>query len=364
MFICHLDTEAGFRGGQQQVLWLMEGLRAHGVQQRLLTAKGSDLARRAAKSGLEVVELTHSRPWHPLAWKAVARATAEPDCILHAHASHAHRLSWHAVGDRVPIVVTRRVDFPVGRNWFSSRVYRGQGQHYIAISTAIRDILIVGGVPATKIRVVHSGVRPERLAKHGGAAVRRELGLTNASPLIGCTAALVDHKDPLNLVEALAHVRRELPHAAVLWAGEGYLGSTIHERTTYLGIDKAFVLAGWREDVGAILDAIDLFVMPSHLEGLCTSLIDAQALGIPCVATRAGGIPDIITEGVNGLLVPPRDPAALAKAIISLWRDEPLRAKFAAQGPTVVRERFSVEQMVKGNLQAYREVLGKTPSAS
>jgi glycosyltransferase involved in cell wall biosynthesis len=364
MFICHLDTEAGFRGGQQQVLWLMEGLRAHGVQQRLLTAKGSDLARRAAEAGLEVVELAQSRPWHPSAWKAVALAARGQNTLVHAHASHAHRLAWHAVGGRVPIVVTRRVDFPVGRNWFSRRVYRGEAQHYIAISNAIRDLLISGGVSPSKVRVVHSGVRPERLAKHGGAAVRRELGLTGASPLIGCTAALVDHKDPLNLVEALILVRHELPQAAVLWAGEGNLRSTIQERATHLGVDKDFVLAGWRGDVGAILDAIDLFVMPSHLEGLCTSLIDAQALGIPCVATRAGGIPDIITEGVNGLLVPPRDPAVLAEAIISLWRDETLRVKFAAQGPTIVRERFSVEQMVEGNLQTYREVLGRTPSAS
>ncbi len=364
MIICHLDTEAGFRGGQQQVLWLMEGLRAHGVRQKLLAAKGSDLARRAAEAGLEVVQLASSRPWHPAAWRAVALASAGPHTLVHAHASHAHRLAWHAVGGRVPIVVTRRVDFPVGRNWFSRRVYRGEGQHYIAISSAIRDVLAAGGVPAPNIRVVHSGVRPDRLARQGGAAVRAELGLTNASPLIGCTAALVDHKDPLNLVEALARVRRELPNAAVLWAGEGYLGSTVDERSATLGIKEAFVLAGWRDDIGAILDAIDLFVMPSHLEGLCTSLIDAQALGIPCVATRAGGIPDILADGVNGSLVPPRDPAALANTLIELWRNESLRANYAARGPVVARERFSVGQMVEGTRQVYREVLGKTPSAS
>jgi glycosyltransferase involved in cell wall biosynthesis len=116
---------------------------------------------------------------------------------------------------------------------------------------------------------------------------------------------------------------------------------------------------GYRNDATALLPALDLFVMSSHMEGLCTSLMDAQAVGLPIVATMAGGIPEIVEDGITGILVPPRDPAALATAVSRVLTDQALRRTLGEAGLRRAGERFDLADTVEGTLGVYRRVLSE-----
>jgi glycosyltransferase involved in cell wall biosynthesis len=252
--------------------------------------------------------------------------------------------------------VTRRVDFVPRRHVFNQWKYGRSVSLFVAISTAIRDILLAFGVPLERLRLVPSGVDFARAPEGAGAAVRREFGVARGQPLVGNVGALVDHKGQRYLVEAAALVLRERPDARFAIVGEGELESDLKARAKALGLGDRLLFTGFRRDVPAILEALDLFVMSSHLEGLGTIVLDALAAGKPVVGTRAGGIPEIIEHESHGLLVPPRDAAALAAAILRVLADPALAARLASQGRARALEGFSADAMVAGNLAVYREL--------
>ncbi|MBI5153752.1 glycosyltransferase [Candidatus Poribacteria bacterium] len=364
MNILHLDTEKGFRGGEQQVLSLMRGLQQRGATQIVVTRPASELGERARAEGYNVRVSPGAQPWDPRAlWHVFWLVRSEKIDVVHAHTANAHTLGYLAAR-RAPLVVTRRVDFPIGPDRFSRRKYAAAGQHFIAISTRVRDVLIEGGVPAERITIVPSGIDPARFA--GGASraeMRRLWKVEGEGPAIGFIGALVDHKDPLNLVRAAPRILSKLPGARIVFVGEGDLRMKLETKVRELNLLGRVLFTGWQQDVGPCLSAFDMFVMPSRLEGLCTSLLDAQAVGLPCVACRTGGIPDIIEDGVNGLLVPAEDQRALAEAVIRLWQDSELRHAFGEAGPLRVHERFTTQRMVEGNVKVYQCVLNPQPVA-
>lgn len=354
MKILHIDTEKGFRGGEGQVMTLLRGLAARGIDQALMAAEGEELARRASAEGFDVIgvsSLTKALP-------SRAKAPSGFD-LVHAHTGNAHTLALKLFAGRAPILVTRRVDFPVKRNYFSRRKYTHPQVHFIAISNAIAEVLKQGGVDPARIAVVPSGVDPTRFrGATGRDRLRREWSIEEPGPVIGFIGAYVDHKDPLNLIRAAAKATTLPRTARFVFVGEGQLRAAMEEQVRRLNVGNRVLLTGWREDIGDCLAAFDMFVMPSKLEGLCTSLLDAQAVGLPCVACAAGGIPDIITEGENGLLVPPQNAETLSEAIERLWNNEAMRAKFHAEGPRVVEARFSIERMVQGSIDIYGQLVG------
>ncbi|MBI1292564.1 glycosyltransferase [bacterium] len=360
--ILHVDSEMGYRGGQRQVQLLIEGLLARGHDCALVCPEGSALHKLAGERGWTVYP--YRRPIlgvrNPLLHAAVRgfARTWRPD-LVHAHSGNGHSLAVSAFIGKLPVISTRRVDFAVGGNWFSRRKYTRPGQRFIAISSAVRDILIAGGVAPANIDLVYSGIDTTRVAGGDGTTLRSEwLGGTEG-PLIGFIGALVDHKAPWILAEAMPTVRRSIPGARLVFVGEGSERPRIE--TIAAASDAGVLLAGWRDDVADCYAAFDLFVMPSKLEGLCTSLVDALAADVPCIASRAGGIPDVIADGESGDLVPPLDPEALARAIVALWNDPERRARYQQAGVERVRRLFTADAMVEGTLRAYRNLLPVPP---
>ncbi len=170
------------------------------------------------------------------------------------------------------------------------------------------------------------------------------------------------HKGQKFLVEAAAIVVREMPEARFLLIGEGELHDALEHQIKHLHLAQHIVLTGFRADVLGVLKGLDLFVMSSVTEGLGTALLDAMALGRPIVATRAGGILEVVLHGETGLLVPPRDAPALAAGILDLLRDPERRRRLAAAGLARVRDRFSVDRMVEGTLAVYVGLAGTSPA--
>jgi glycosyltransferase involved in cell wall biosynthesis len=228
----------------------------------------------------------------------------------------------------------------------------------IAISQCIEKVLVASGVPAAKLRCVHSGIDPapyQQPADRGW--VCREFGLAESDSLVGMVAQLIPRKGHAVLLEAMEQLRTDHSNLRVLFFGRGPLAASLQEEITRRNLASRMQLAGFRPDLPRIVPALDLVVHPALAEGLGVALIQAAAAGVPIVGARAGGIPEIVHHEQNGLLVEPGDASGLAQAIDRLLADRALRRQFGAEGRSLVARQFTYEQMVTGNLAVYRELL-------
>ena len=272
-----------------------------------------------------------------------------PD-IVHAHDARAHALALAAlIGLRhIPLVVTRRVGFiPRGRLKYGPRVAR-----FIAISYAVRDALVRGGVPEPRISVVYSGVPTPRVV--APRAWRAELGWPSDAVVCGIVGAMTAEKGLALLSDIAAHMPAEARQSTRLLM----LGGQARGHTDIGGL-KAF-RAGFIDEIHPAMAGLDTLWHPSSAEGLGTSVIDAMALAVPPVAFAVGGLPELIEHDVSGLLVPPADVGAFARAVARLVLDPHERHRLAAAGPERAA-RFGVAPMIDGTAAVYARVLGVAP---
>jgi len=361
--VAHLDSGRDWRGGQAQVLLLMEGLERHGVSNLLLAPRAPLLAR-ARERGIE------ARVWRPRGdldlpalWQArtaLARARAE---VVHCHDARAHALGVPAArlaGARA-VVVSRRVAVAVGRGPWSALKYRMPVDRYLCVSHGVMEAMRVAGVPQEKLVRIASGVEPPGAEPARG--LRALAGLPEGVPVVATVAALTAEKRHRDLLAAAARVIAERPQVHFVWLGDGPLRRELEVERDRLGLGRAVHLLGFRSDAAALVRGATLVALASDLEGIATSLIEAQAAGVPVVATRVGGIPEVVEDGVSGRLVPPRDPQAMAAALIELLSD-PQRARvMGAKGIERAGE-FHIDRTVDRTLEEYLALTGRAPRAA
>ncbi len=365
MFSLHVDTARTWRGGQNQVLVTLMGLRALGHRTMLVAHAAGELRQRA-REGLDLVPLAPKTEMDLAAAWRLSRLIRQlgPD-VVHAHDPHgvamaALALSMSTQPSKPPLIAARRVDFRLRGSALSRWKYR-QVDCFICASEAIRQMLIADGVEADRAVTVHEGIDLGRVDAAPRLNLHEEFWLPHQAPLVGNVAALVPHKGQRHLVEAAALAVREVPDARFVIAGEGELRAALERQIKDRHLEKHVLLAGFRPDVLSLHKAFDIFVLSSVTEGLGTSLLDAMACGKPIVATTAGGIPEVVVDGETGILVPPRDPEAMARAIVTLLTDDALRRRMGEAGLARVRERFSAERMVQDTLEVYGRVAGRLP---
>ena len=366
MFSLHVDTARTWRGGQYQALLTVLGLRRRGERAALAAQPRGELFRRAAEGGdLHPLALRGDLDLHA-AWR-LSRLIRDlaPD-VLHAHDAHAIAVASLAralAGRRAapPLVASRRVDFHIRGNAFSRWKYR-QVDRFICASSAIRDMLAADGVPPKRTTIVHEGIDIDRIERAPRLDLHREFDLPPGCPLAGNVAALVPHKGQRHLIDAAALLVRRVPDARVLIVGAGELAGALARQIRRLNLDGRVILTGFRADVPSVLKGLDLFVMSSVTEGLGTSVLDAMAAGLAVVGTRAGGIPESVLDGQTGLLAPPGDAPALARAIAHLLQDTVQRQAFGAAGRRRARAAFSAERMVDETAATYAALAGARPS--
>jgi glycosyltransferase involved in cell wall biosynthesis len=253
-------------------------------------------------------------------------------------------------------VASRRVDFHLKRHAFSRWKYR-HVDVFIAASRLIATILEQDGISADRVEIVHDGVNVHAIERVPGVDAHAAFWLPHGAPLVGNAAALAGHKGQKHLVAAAALVIREIPDARFVIVGEGELRDALEHQIAALGLERHVLLAGFRKDVIGLMKSFDLFVMSSITEGLGSAILEAMACERAIVASNTGGIPEAVKDGDTGLLVPPRDEAALAAAIVSLLQDSEKRRALGAAGHERVLSEFSVEQLVAGTVVAYESRL-------
>jgi len=367
--VLHVNTERTWRGGEQQTAYLMEGLRQRGHSNLLIAKEGSVMAERAAADGFEVLamrmrgEVDLSVPWR------IKRLVRDRGIdILHAHTSHGHvyiQLAGALLGSaRPPVIVHRRVDFSIFRRSFfrlNRTKYLYGVDRYITVSHAIRRVLIADGIPEDRITTVHSGIDMERIqgAPERRPELRAELGVGDDETLIANVAHCADHKGQTYLVQAAPKVLAQHPKARFVIVGDGELRDALMAEAESLGVAERFIFPGFREDVPALLKAFDIFVMPSHMEGLGTSVLDALCAQLPTVGTEAGGMPEMFEQGQNGLVCPIRDPEAISAAICRFLDDPAAARLMGKRGHETVAKGFSRDAMVEGNIAVYKAELAR-----
>ena len=361
MKVVHLEAGTHLYGGALQVLLLVEGLGARGVENVLVVPRGSHVEEEALRRGLPVRAL-------PLAGEADVRfpfrfrgllKEESPD-LVHLHsrrgADTLGALTTRLLG--IPTVLSRRVDNPEA-GWSLGAKYRLYDA-VITISRAIGTVLEGQGVPREKIHCVHSALDPGPfLVPCEEGRLHAELGLGDGGPVVGMAAQFIPRKGHHVLLDAVPSVLEAQSRARFVLFGRGPLLESVEARIREEGLSRAVSLPGFRDDLPGLLPCLDVLVHPALMEGLGIILLQASAAGVPIVATRAGGIPEAVADGETGLLVPPEDPAALAEALASLL-SHPQRARaMGSAGRRRVLEEFSVDKMIGGNLAVYRKVLAK-----
>ena len=347
--VVHVASGREWRGGQRQVLLLARELQRGGLtDQVVITGAGTELAFRLKHEGVRVREVTWSLGLDPRVLLPILSEVRAGAALLHAHDAHAVTLAGlTSMGTRVPLVATRRVDFHLRRRGFWGRASR-----VIAISAAVADVLCEDGVRSERVVVVHSGVDLEAARQAEPLGIRERLGLPQETTIACTVGALVPHKDHGTLVHTARRLAGRFPTLHWVIAGDGELRPVLEWLAGELEIsERVHFLGQVTHPLRLIADA-DIYVMSSREEGLGTSVLDAMARGIPVASTSAGGLPEMLHHGA-GLLVPPRNPDALAGAVQRLLCDAELRRGVVERASRAV-ERFSAERMAGEVRSVYR----------
>ena len=316
------------------------------MKQVVVTSAGSELARRVAACGVRVV---------PARWQAGIDLRVlpsilqqlRPDTVIHAHDGHALSLSGLSAWLRgLPLVVTRRVTFPLRSRLFWKRACR-----IIAISSAVRDALIREGLSPERLALIPSALDPGASTSNG-VDLRTHFGLPTGGHLVVTLGALTPEKDHATLISAAAGLVQDLPDLHWVIVGEGPLRSALERQIQESGLAARFHLCGYLEDPHRALTSADLFVSSSTSEGLGSSVLAAMARGIPVVATHAGGIPDLLGTG-GGLMVEPGNAGALASAVRQVLSDPGLQQQLTNKAREELG-RFSLGTVAEQVLSVYR----------
>lgn len=358
----HVETGMHSLGGPAQVVYLMTGLRERGHEAVLVCPKGSSVSRHASDAGLEVIAVPLITD---LDFRFVLRLyriikRVKPD-LVHLHSRRGADIMGGLAARTAKtqaIILSRRIDNPIRRGLLSMIKYGALCDRIIAVSGGVKNALIQGGVDPGKITVVHSVADAKKYQKKGSEAkVRAEFGLDKNANVIAVIAQLIERKGHRFLFQAAPKILEVFPNTHFLVLGEGRLENDLRQLAASLGIRDKVIFAGFRNNIGELLSITTILVHPATMEGFANCVLQAMAAEVPAVVTEVGGMPESVKDGVNGIVIPPRDVEALANSVIKLLGDPELRAKMGSEGKRIVEEQFSVDGMVEGVLSVYKSVL-------
>jgi L-malate glycosyltransferase len=361
ILLVDLDTE--WRGGQNQALLMLEGFQARSHTAELVSPKGSALGDRAKARGIQVHRISPRFSRISAALKISELSKSGRFDIVHANEAHAVTATWLArTHNRVPLVISRRVGYPIRKSALALSRYRVAAR-ILPISGWVAQRLAASGIDQEKMTVVYEGVEIPRLPPN---EVRREArllwGVTDDSPLLGCVGVLLPDKGQDSLIRVLADLRQEFPQARLLLAGDGPDRPRLERLTTQLGLGNAVIFAGFVTAMEPVYTALDVFLFPSRFEGLGTSLLAAMSYAVPSVAFSTCAFGEIIEHGKSGLLAELGSETSLRNAAATLLRNPPIAKQIAAAARTRIEQKFSAAKMVDEMLRVYGSLTSSAPN--
>jgi len=356
--ILHCESSLGWGGQENRTLNELLAVREIGHRCLVACQPGAKLGARAREAGFAVTEV---RMRHVLDLPGIATLRGlmrrEKVHIVNTHSGRDTQLAGLAARSlgrgRPRVVRTRHLALPISSRF----TYSILPDHVVTVSHFVADYLASEGIPRRRITAVQTGIdlAPYQLAEPG--TLREELGLGPAVQLIGTVAILRKKKGHVEVIEAAGRVLERFPDVHFIFAGNGPQMENLRRRIAERGLDSHFHLLGLRRDVPNILKSLDVFVLPTYQEALGTAFIEAGATGCPVIGTAVDGVPEVIVDGETGILVPPRDSAAVAQALLALLENPGRRRAMGQAGALHVAGRFSRQAMAMGMLAVYERLL-------
>ena len=341
-------------GAERHALQLMKGLRARGHEALYAGPMKGWLGQQLRAEGFGGIDLPLSGLYDlPSVVRLALYARRVGADLIHGHLT---RGAWYAgLAARLaglPNVATAHSD-NAGKHF-------GRADRIIAVSQAVADFLVREGYDAARIRMVHHGIADiaARLPAGAREATRRSLGLAADEPALLMAARIVPAKGHDTALRALARLGDQPWTLLVAGDHHGDLGPQMQALAQELGIAARVRFLGLREDMPALMTASDVLLAPSRREALSLTLLEASACRLPIVATRVGGIGEVVEEGASGFLVAPDDPPALAAALAPLLADAALRARCGVRARQRFEAGFLEDAMFDKTVAVYREACG------
>jgi L-malate glycosyltransferase len=360
--VLHLSSERSWRGGEQQIAYLIDELGKIGVENFIACRKGSSFETYCREKSWNHYALNFTPPFDiRTAWQIGRICRRNRIHILHMHTSYGHTMGTLSTifGNEIKMVLSRRVDNPIRNNWFTMWKYNHPSiRKIITVSDAIREIMERKISDRSRLLTIHSGIDTSRFRNIVDKNYFREkYHIDEKTLIIGNTSALSDHKDYPTFLKVAGYLRDKGIMAVFFIIGTGELEENIKSMIDQAHLGDHVIMTGFLRNLGEILPGLDIFLMTSKTEGLGTSILDAFASGVPVVATRAGGIPEMVINEKTGMLSPIGDFQDLGENIIRLARDVELRNELVINAGKMVMENFSRERTAAMTLEVYRKIL-------
>ncbi len=369
MKVVHIIKIVLTAGAERHLLRLLPGLQANGIDVHLIVLVQpdkpmDDFVALATDAGISVERITIHRHADVALLPRLARRLRhlQPD-VVHTHLIHADLygvLAARLVGVR-GVVISRHNDnafryHPAAR--LLNRMLWRLSSRGIAISEALRQFCIsVESANPHSVTKIHYGLDlPRTDVSNHRAALRRQLNSPHDAILLGTVSRLIEQKGLQYIISAMSQLRNDYANLFLVITGDGALRSDLKTQVANAGLQDRVRFLGWREDADAVMAGLDVFVQPSLWEGFGLVLLEAMARDLPIIATHVSAIPEIVQDGETGLLVPPKDAAALADAVRQLVDDPQLRQKMGEAGRTRLDNHFSEAKMVEATAELYRSL--------
>lgn len=359
--ILHTEASNGWGGQEIRILREILGIRNRGYRVLLASPPEAALSERAHEAGVETFCAPMDRRHLLSGVSFLRRMIRENDVdLINTHSSSD---SWiGSIAGRlegVAVLRTRHISSAVNGNLLTRWLYGRLCNEVITTGEFIRTQLIHAlKLNPARVFSIPTGIVGDEFAGANGGRLRMEFGVPADAPVVGIAAVLRSWKGHLDLLEAMGTVREVLPDVRLFIVGDGPMRERIKARVRELRLEECVLLTGHREDIASTIAAFDIAVMASYAsEGIPQFALQAMASGKPVVATRVGGIPEIVRHGETGLLVDPRSPQSMAEAIVSLLRDPEGRTRIGAGAREWVAVNHSFDGMLDRLEECYRRLL-------
>lgn len=358
MKVVHVELGRHLYGGARQVAYLLDGLAAWPGEHLLVCADGAAIATAVRNPAVRVRPVAFGGDLDVGFLARLRRLlVAERADLLHVHSRRGDLpavLAGRLAG--VAVVLSRRVDNPP--NWADRHLKLPRCDRVVTISAGILEVLRRAGVAPERLTCVPSAIDLGPFGEPRDRAwLEAELGIARDAPLVGIVAQLIPRKGHDVLFAALAALAPRHPGLRALVLGRGPLEAELKARARSAGLGDLVCFAGFRPDLPRLLPCLDALAHPAWMEGLGIALLEAAACAVPIVASRAGGMPEAVEDGLNGFLIAPGDAHALADRLDRLLGDPALARRMGQAGRQRVAQRFAVPRMVEGNYRVYEAVL-------
>ncbi|MEC9491595.1 glycosyltransferase family 4 protein [Flexistipes sp.] len=359
MKVLHIDTGSEWRGGQRQALLLHEGLLENGVESYLSGNESGKLMKKCKKNCLPYTYKGEINPISVINLKKIIKYV-KPD-IVHSHDAHSLTppLILKYLGFEYKLVHTRRVDFHIKNSLMSRWKYNNKNiDSLVAISDAVKNILISDGIKRP-VEKIYSGLDRNFVVKFSDNKkndLRRKLDINPGDFVIGSVGNFVPHKDFETLIRAFKLIYDEKKNVKLLLVGDGELLNDMKKLSEKLNISASVIFTGYAENVGELMNIMDLYAATSQEEGLNTSVIEAMMHGLPVVATKAGGLPELVKDNYNGYLCNVKDYKGVADKSVILLNNKEKMQRFSLNS-LEISEEYGDKNMNEKYKNLYQKIL-------